>query len=295
MNVLISWSGVRSQKVAAALREWLPCVFQSLRTWMSSQDIGAGTRWADLLSDELEATEFGILCLTTENRHSPWMLFEAGAISKSVKIGRVVPYLIGLSPADIDGPLSQFQAVIADKEGTRRLLHSIRDCNPTNFQTEAQTERSFLQWWPDLEQALNELHSETDNNQVTSDNEYLQRVIAELRFRLSQFEKALDVYPNSLAGSFTAALGRFTFALGPQMSAGTSAFREFDHRNAEALLAEYRLKGGGEAQETAEKLLGIIRKLERLGSNAKEELRKEVVDESARELIRQAREILDDS
>jgi hypothetical protein len=86
------------------------------------------------LAKALEGAELGILCLTKENLSSPWILFEAGALSKSMSEGRVVPLLVDLQPTDLDGPLSQFQAITATKEGIRRLLKVIAEANPANVQ-----------------------------------------------------------------------------------------------------------------------------------------------------------------
>jgi len=42
MQIFISWSGDRSCLIAEAIRGWLPKVVQSVKPWMSDQDIAAG-------------------------------------------------------------------------------------------------------------------------------------------------------------------------------------------------------------------------------------------------------------
>ena len=78
MEILISWSGERSQSLARALREWLPGVLQRIAPWMSDMDIYSGSRWADELGTRLAKSNFGIDCVTPENSNAPWILFEAG-------------------------------------------------------------------------------------------------------------------------------------------------------------------------------------------------------------------------
>ena len=79
MEVFISWSGDRSEKVAEALRDWLPSVIQSVNPFMSASDIEQGSRWLNDLGIHLENAQFGLICLTQENLKAPWLLFEAGA------------------------------------------------------------------------------------------------------------------------------------------------------------------------------------------------------------------------
>ena len=98
MRVFISWSGSRSNSLATFLEQWIPRVIQVVEPWVSSASIDPGTRWSDEVSRALEDLQFGILCLTPENLTSPWILFEAGALSKIVLKSHVVPYLFGFEP-----------------------------------------------------------------------------------------------------------------------------------------------------------------------------------------------------
>lgn len=63
--------------------------------------------------------------MTTDNLTAPWILFEAGALSKAFTASHVCPYLIDLDFRDISGPLSQFQAKKSDRASTLELLHAI--------------------------------------------------------------------------------------------------------------------------------------------------------------------------
>jgi hypothetical protein len=155
-KVFVSWSGDRSRGVAGALREWLPDVFQNIAIWMSEHDIEAGTRWSSELNNRLEECAFGILCMTPENTGSPWLLFEAGCLAKSVSSSRVIPYRFDLSPTDILFPLAQFQNVGADQEGTRMLLHAINKAARQPMNND-RLNRVFEKWWPDLNSRLEEI------------------------------------------------------------------------------------------------------------------------------------------
>jgi hypothetical protein len=58
MKVFVSWSMDRSKKIANALQNWLPDVFQSLEVFMSDHNIQAGDRWGNELSVGLEHRTF---------------------------------------------------------------------------------------------------------------------------------------------------------------------------------------------------------------------------------------------
>ena len=110
MKVFISWSGERSKLLAVGLREWLRPILQSVEVWMSEADIDAGDRWGQEVARELSSCNFGIICVTPENLQASWLLFEAGALAKSLEGSKVIPLLFELELRDISGPLAQFQA-----------------------------------------------------------------------------------------------------------------------------------------------------------------------------------------
>jgi hypothetical protein len=154
--MFISWSGDRSKAVAGTLKDLVPDALQDVTPWMSDHDIDAGERWGPALDAELERSNFGILCLTSDNLDSPWLLFEAGSLAKSVRQARVVPYVLGLAASDISGPLTQFQIVVANEEGTFKLLESINRCKETPIADE-RLKRIFARWWPDFAARLDRI------------------------------------------------------------------------------------------------------------------------------------------
>lgn len=154
MKVFISWSGDRSKAVAEALRSWLPVVLQPVRPWLSGYDIEAGSRWSSEMALQLEEARFGILCLTPENLDAPWVMFEAGALSKKLDGSRVCPYLFGFEPRELTGPLVQFQAARADRNDTKRLLMAMNHALGETRLPESVLDRAFDKWWPDLEASL---------------------------------------------------------------------------------------------------------------------------------------------
>jgi hypothetical protein len=120
MKVFLSWSGGKSRAVAEALREWLPKVLQEVEPFIS-----AGVRWQYLISEALEGSSVGILCVTRENQSAPWLNFEAGAIAKQVESARVIPLAIDLTVADVKPPLGHFQAKEMSASGIFAVLESI--------------------------------------------------------------------------------------------------------------------------------------------------------------------------
>src|SRR5208283_2428629 len=162
MDVFISWSGNRSKFVAEQLKGWLKKVIQVINPWMSSADLLAGARWNAEISKRLANTKFGIICVTPENLSEPWIQFEAGALAKTIDNSTYVcPYLVVLEEIDARNPLSQFQCKRATREGTFDILHSIHTAliaaRPDTNLSEAEVKEQFEQWWPQLEDKLNQM------------------------------------------------------------------------------------------------------------------------------------------
>jgi hypothetical protein len=157
-NVFISWSGNRSRHVAQALRDWLPMVLQAAKPWTSSADIDKGSRGLAELARALENIKVGIICLTPENLSEKWILFEAGALSKTLDPGtRVCTYLLGgLQPRDVPRPLGEFQATVAEKEETRRLVHTLNKGLGSHVE-EPYLNGTFNGVWPRLEVELSSM------------------------------------------------------------------------------------------------------------------------------------------
>jgi hypothetical protein len=154
-NVFISWSGPRSKSAAQALKEWLPLVVPTANPFMSATDIDKGTRWREEVATALDTMKAGIICLTPENLTAEWLLFEAGALSKTYDPKtRVWTYLLAdLKTQHLTDPLAMFQATTAEKEETRKLIHSINN-NLDAPVPERRVNHLFDKLWPDLEKEL---------------------------------------------------------------------------------------------------------------------------------------------
>ncbi|WP_447745370.1 TIR domain-containing protein [Enterobacter asburiae] len=160
MNVFISWSGDTSHRVAKVLRDWIPSVIQAVEPYVSSEDIDKGTRWSSDIATELDKSSYGIICLTKQNIHAPWINFEAGALGKSVDKSKVSPFLFRMNPSDVNGPLLQYQSTRHEKDDIYKLMLSINSsCGEQSLDNE-RLSKIFEVWWPNLEQNLKDIPQE---------------------------------------------------------------------------------------------------------------------------------------
>lgn len=186
MKVFISWSRDLSHAVAVELHKWLPLVIQSLDPYISSHDISKGDRWLKALGTELQEQAVGILCVTQENVTAPWLLFEAGALSKSLESSYVMPLLIDLKSSDVPMPLGQFQGT---EFGKGEIFKMIQDLNliTGGTVTDHVLKRSFDYFWPELEEVVNQQIREAERPQgdegtpVRDDRELLEEILETVR------------------------------------------------------------------------------------------------------------------
>lgn len=182
MRVFIGWSGDRSRLVAGGLKSLLEYTFEGIDVFVSDY-IEPGEAWGPRLQNELEQSQFGILCLTAENFAAPWLLFEAGAMAKKFESSRtrVVPYLIDTLPgASARSPLSQFQQVHADREGTLFLVKSINALRE-NPQASDRLSKVFNGGWLEFEQTMKALPVHAGRrDDVRSDREILETILQQI-------------------------------------------------------------------------------------------------------------------
>ncbi len=157
MKLFISWSGSESHKVAKILRDWLQQVMQYVEPFMSS-DMTKGATWFSSVQSNLDKCDIGIICVTKENMNNPWLLFESGALSKHVGIASVCPLLIGLDPADLAGPLSQFQATKVARDDILGLVQTINEKLPAEKRRPVeQLLQNFDIFWANLKDELDDV------------------------------------------------------------------------------------------------------------------------------------------
>ena len=193
MKVFLSWSGPRSRYIAESLRGWLPRVIQSVRPWMSDEDISAGSRWLNEVSSELSQAKLGIICVTAENQSNPWLLFEAGALSKTLDQTHVCPFLFDLSPGQLSGPLSQFQATEADRDGTYRIVATLNRSLGPNQLPQNDLDEIFEVWWPRLSDRLSAVPAaEAQHTPKRTVDELLEEVVANTREQIRRENLRLE-------------------------------------------------------------------------------------------------------
>lgn len=183
LRVFISWSGDRSKEAAQALREWLPSVLQNVKPYFTPDDIEKGSRWGGEIRGELEASDFGIICLTQENLAAPWILFEAGALSKLDK-SRVAPILLGVEPADVSGPLGQLQLTRFSKDECLKLLTALNRALGELGLEQPVLASVFERWWPELEAKIKKALSSNVPRQSTKrrpERDILEEVLERVR------------------------------------------------------------------------------------------------------------------
>jgi hypothetical protein len=127
---------------------------QYVKPFFSPNDIEKGAKWNSEIAKELETSNIGVICLTPDNTDQPWILFESGALSKSLDKAHVCTLLFGLDAADIRGPLTSFQATKFVQDDFKRLVSTINSTAGDSKLDTAVLDSVFDMWWPKLEQEV---------------------------------------------------------------------------------------------------------------------------------------------
>ncbi len=204
MNIFISWSGDLSHNTALVLKKWIPKVINNLTIYVSSEDIDKGKRWFNEISEKLESSNFGILCLTKANIQKPWIYFEAGALSKIIGVSNVCPFLVGIERSEIKAgePLYAFQSTIFEKDDVLKLMISINNAKDSQKSREKSIRKRFDEYWPNFENDLNLLLEEYKKESSICDaypsNFYTNDFYPYVR-KLYSIERYLSFDPENLA------------------------------------------------------------------------------------------------
>jgi hypothetical protein len=177
VGVFISWSGERSRQIAEALKPWLRGVIQSVQPWMSDEDISAGSRWFTEVTETLNKTKIGVLCVTPENQHNPWLMYEAGALSRVMGKTAVCPLLFDMTPAELNGPLAQFQASVLSRDGVGKLVTTLNRYIGERALDSNQLETALNVWWPQLYDKVNNISPPAAPKSVRPVEDQLQEIL----------------------------------------------------------------------------------------------------------------------
>ncbi|WP_139959604.1 toll/interleukin-1 receptor domain-containing protein [Flavicella sediminum] len=199
MKIFISWSGNDSKAIAEYLKKWIEQIIQAAEPWISV-DIEKGKKWNSEISEKLENSKVGIFCVTKENLNSPWILFEAGAISKT-EDSYVCTFLIDLNPTDLTGPLSLFQATKFNKEDIFKLLVTINQSisNSGGKGLSMETLKDLFEiFYPQLEEKVksiieNKKGAKKGGEEIRSERELLEESVQILRqLKQSKLENPIE-------------------------------------------------------------------------------------------------------
>lgn len=158
MKVFISWSG-NSKDAAHAIFKALPTLFDQADPWISVEN-RSGSMWLAEIDKELSSTDFGIVCVTKENQHAPWLNFEAGALSRRVDAKReLMPVLLlGVdSMNDVDGPITGFQMKMGELEGFMDVMKDLNNSDLGPKINESILRRRVEAAWPSIEAEISKI------------------------------------------------------------------------------------------------------------------------------------------
>lgn len=210
MRIFLSWSGERSRAIADVLRQWLPSVVQASRPYFSPDDVTKGTRWSSEIAQELNESKLGLICLTRDNLSAPWLMFEAGAISKNIGAARVIPILFGVEPSDLVGPMTQFQSAEFSEEEIRRVVVAINSELGDQRLAPEVVQDVFNMWWPRLKERIEAIMKQVEDVEIAparSEKDILEEVLALSRSlsRSKSLHEADPVSQSALADLLVAA------------------------------------------------------------------------------------------
>ncbi|MDJ0580116.1 methyltransferase domain-containing protein [Crocosphaera sp.] len=109
-KVFISWTGRLGRKLAECLKNEM-FKYGDLEPWISSEDITSGSPWFQETSDNLNQSNYGVVCLTPGASKRPWINFEIGWLYGKLENCKLITF-----GEEISNPL----ACLQKRDGFRR-------------------------------------------------------------------------------------------------------------------------------------------------------------------------------
>jgi hypothetical protein len=150
-----------------------------------SEEIEKGKKWFSEITGQLSRTNFGIICLTRENLGERWILYEAGALSKSAEYSRVCPFLLDIEPTDLINPLALFQCTRNTKGDIYRLFKTIDTCSEYP-RSETTLFALVDKFWEEIREKLDSISQESvvpegEETPIRTEREILDEMLQILR------------------------------------------------------------------------------------------------------------------
>jgi len=135
--------------------------------------------------------------VTKDNFEQPWLLFEAGALSKSLDTSYVVPLLFNLEQSDLtDSPLLQFQATSFSKDEIKKLIDTINNASKNKLDA-YELDEAFNVWYPQLEKSLQGIADSNESDPAKVDVSEKSSLVLEEILALSRENQKLLRNPES--------------------------------------------------------------------------------------------------
>lgn len=233
MNMFIGWSGLLSKSIASSLRTWIRLVIPDADPWMSEEDLTKGLTWRDKLETKLINCDASLTVVTRENQSSPWLLYEAGAVSLALRGKPCCTILVDLKATDVQGPLAALQHTLVDRNDMLRLVNDLNQISNLR-QGDDVLKIRFDQNWEPLEshvaKAISEHQSDAAIDQkreirdLVEENLLLSRAMRETLDELSTTEKSIGTVSSS-AIICPSCKGRHNKVIDSRLSENGSAIR----------------------------------------------------------------------
>ena len=200
-------------------------VLQFVKPYFTPADIEKGARWGSDIAGELESSDIGIICLTKDNTQKPWILFEAGPLSKSLEKAKVCTVLFGVDTTDLKGPLTIFQHTKFQSDEFKKLVKSVNSAGGDSKLDDAVLDSVFDMWWPKLEKKVKEILANTESASPAagrSERDILEEILELTRLGARDRRESREFHPmiiEDLLHGFERLLDSLTHDKGPSLKA----------------------------------------------------------------------------